>query len=41
MIIEWCNPNLQKHTIQEAVIWNQNGVAVGFKVKVSKVEDEE
>ena len=38
MKIDWCDPNLQIHTIGEAVIWNQNGVAVGHKIIVSKVE---
>ena len=41
MIIEWCNPNLQKHSFAEAIIFNQNGLAVGFKVIVTKVEEEE
>lgn len=41
MIIEWCDPTLQIHTIGKAVIWNQNGVAVGHKIIVSKVEVEE
>lgn len=37
MEIEWSNPLVQKHTISEAVIFNQNGVAVGHKVKVTDV----
>jgi hypothetical protein len=41
MIIEWCDPTLQKHTIGEEVICNQNGVAVGHKIIVSKGEVKE
>jgi hypothetical protein len=38
MIINWCDPTLQIHTIGSPIIFNQNGQAVGHKIIVSKVE---